>query len=330
MALRRDFAAHLAKHGPEPVCALLGTQGVLVLEAVDELRARVLTAAPDFNRDEFRVGDGAIQKVIEAAGTLPMMAPRRWVHLASVHKLKAKEIAPLLAYVENPSPTTVLCLSGEKVDGRTKLGQRLNKMRVMFTFEAPKQHELTAWVRQRAEGRGFVIDNDAAGLLADMIGIDIGTIDRSLDKLWTYAGAKGAIQLEHVEALVAPTRVHSIFELTDSIGDRDLANASLLLRNTIDGGAAALMVLAMISRQFRLLLKTKQVGGNNPSQVARDVGVAPFVARSLVEQARRYEESELCRALDAAARADQRLKSTRLGPGVVLDRLLVEVMEAPR
>lgn len=330
MAQRRDFAAHLEKNGPGPVCALLGTQSVLVQEAVDQLRDRALTVARDFNRDEFRVGEGTIQKVIEAARTLPMMAPRRWVHIADVHKLKAKDLEPLLAYVQDPSPTTVLCLSGEKIDGRTKLGQRLSKMRVIFAFAAPQQHELTNWVRQRAEHRGFVIDADAAGLLADMIGIDLGTIDRSIDKLWTYAGATGSIQLEHVEALVAPTRVHSIFELTDSIGDRDLANASLLLRNTIDGGAAALMVLAMITRQFRLLLKTKRVGSNNPSQVARDVGVAPFVARSLVEQARRYEESELCRALDAAARADERLKSTRLGPGVVLDRLLVEVMDAPR
>lgn len=130
---------------------------------------------------------------------------------------------------------------------------------------------------------------------------------------------------------MAPTRVHSIFELADAIGARDLPKASLLLRNAIDSGEAALRVLSMISRQFRLLLKVKALGGaaGGPN-AAKELGVAPFLVRGLVQQARRYQTPELWRAINAAARADERLKSTRLNHGVVLDRLLVEAMGSAR
>jgi DNA polymerase III subunit delta len=325
-AARTDFDRHLASGDVLPVYGLFSAEVVLLSDAIVKLRGKVLTAAPDFNRDELRAGASSMEDVIRAASTLPMMAPRRWVHLAAADELKAKDLEPLLRYLEKPSPTTVLVLSGEKLDQRTKVGQLLAKSNAAFVFEPPKQRGLADWIERRAKDRGYRIDRDAAGLLADVVGIDLGSIDRSLDKLWTYAGGKEAINHDHVEAAVAPTRVHSIFELTDAIGARDLGRASLLLRNTIDSGESALRVLGMITRQLRQLLQIKSLGGARSGDVAASLGLPPFLAQSLMDQAKRYERGELCRALDAAARADVRLKSTRLDHGVVLDRLLVEMI----
>ena len=326
MPPRRDFDRHLKSEDLLPVYALIGTETVLVREAVQILRSRALTQAPDFNRDEFRAVETPIEQVLQAAGTLPMMAPCRWVLLEDVHKLRAKENEPLLAYLTSPSPTTVLCLAGEKLDLRRKLGQQLNKGKHLFGFEPPKQRELPGWIRGRAEQRGYEIEPAAAHLLADVIGTDLGGIDMALEKLWTHTGGAGKITHDDVEAVVAPTRVHSIFELTDAIGSRDLGRASLLLRNTIDGGESGLRVLAMVTRQLRQLLRIKSLGTASPSQIAREVGVPPFLVDSLKRQAARYEEGEIATALYAASRADLRMKSTRLAHGVVLDRFLVEMM----
>jgi len=63
--------------------------------------------------------------------------------------------------------------------------------------------------------------------------------------------------------------------------------------------------------------------------MAKRAGVAPFLVDSLTRQSEQYSESELCHALAAASRADVRLKSSRLPAGVVLERLLVEVMQRP-
>ncbi len=311
-----------------PVITLVGSESTLVHEAVTAVRAKVLTRAADFNRTEVRAGEAPIERALEAAGTMPMMAPRRYVHVADVHKLKAAEHAPVLAYLEKPSPTTVLVFSGEKLDGRTKLGQALGKKTASFSFEAPKQHELAGFVQGRARRQKLDIEPEAARLLADLVGAEVGSLDRALEKVALHAGDGQTVTAEHVEELVAPTRVHSIFELTDAIGARDLGKASLLLRNALSGGDSGLPVLAMITRQFRQLLHVKAALGRGvaPRDLGRELGIAPFLVDPLVSQSKRYDIPELARAIDAALRADVRMKSTRLDHGVVLDRLLVEVM----
>lgn len=325
-----DFLRHLKDATAlEPVYTLVSEEPVLLDDAIAALRQRALAGAmaPDFNRDELRAGETPITRALDAAGTLPMMAPRRWVWLCDIERLKAKDLEPLLGYVKAPAPTTVLCLTGHKLDRRTTAGQRLAKATAFFQLAPPRQHELPGWIRRRAKERGIAIEPDAASLLADLVGSDLGPLDRHLDKLWTYLGGAGTITPEDVEVCVVPTRVASIFELTDAIGDRDLTKALALMRNTIDSGEAGLRVLAMVARQLRLMLRVHQLGGRaSPAEIARSVGVAPFVARSLASQARRYRTSELCAGIAACADADQRMKSTRLAPGVVLDRLLLDVM----
>lgn len=64
------------------------------------------------------------------------------------------------------------------------------------------------------------------------------------------------------------------------------------------------------------------------ADIAKRVGIQPFLIDALANQARRYDAGELCCALDAVSRADVRIKSSRLDAGVILDRLLVEVISA--
>jgi DNA polymerase III subunit delta len=328
MPARSDFDRHLDKEPLLPVYALVGSESVLVAEAVTALRQRALTRAPDFNRHEFSGREALASAIIEAASTLPMMAERRFVHVSELQQVKAKEQQALAAYLDNPAPQTVLCLSGDKVDQRTKLGQALGHGGFLFAFEPPRQQELPAWIERRAKKQGHAIERDAAQLLADLVGAEVGTLDRALDKLALHAGEGTAIRTSDVEASVAPTRVHSIFELTDAIGSRDLGKASLLLRNALGGGESGLPILGMITRQFRQVLQVKSELGHGvqPRELSTKLGIRPFLVDSLVAQARRYSEAELYRALDAALRADIRLKSSRLDAGVVLDRLLVEAI----
>lgn len=332
MAARTDFDQHLRNDELLPVYAVVGADTMLVREAIDALRARALTRAPDFNRDELRAGETPIERAVDAARTMPMMAERRWVHVAQIDKLKTADQPALLSYLEKPSATTVLCLSGEKIDQRTKLGQALNAAKALFAFEPPRQHELAGWITRRVRKHGSTIDPDAAQLVADLLGAELGSLDMALEKLVLYAGPGTPITTEQVEAVVAPTRVHSIFNLTDAIGARDLGQASRLLRNALGGGENALMVLGMIARQFRQLLQLKELHAERASnqQIMQALGIRPFLLEPLNAQARRYSQPELCAALEAIRRADLRLKSTRLDPGVVLDSLLVEVVRAER
>jgi DNA polymerase-3 subunit delta len=331
MPARKDLDRHLEKEPLLPFYAFVGAEPVLVFEAVVALRKKVLTKAAQLNRDEFRAGDAEISAVLAAAQTLPMMAPLRWVHLSDISRLKAPEQAELCAYLDKPCAKSVLCLSGDKLDQRTKLALRLIEAKALFVLEPPKQRALAAWIFERAEKRGFKIGRDACQLLADLIGAEIGPLDRALEKLSLYAGESKVISSEDVEIGVASTRAHSIFELTDAIGQRDLARALILTRAALSGGENALMLLSMIVRQLRHLLRTQELLGRDASdaEIASQLGVPPFLVQALRNQATRYEPAELMTALTEAGRADRRLKSSRLRPEVVLDKLLTACLVAP-
>jgi DNA polymerase III subunit delta len=330
MPARRDLDRHLEREELLSVYAIVSAEPLLVAEAIHLLRSRVLTQAPDFNRDEFRAGEVPTERVVDAATTLPMMASCRWVLMRDVQRLKAKDQAPLVAYLDKPAKTSVLCLSGSELDQRTKLGQRLASMHALFVLEPPRPSELPAWIDRRARARSLAIEPDASRLLADLLGADLGGLDMALEKLSTYAAGE-RVTADHVEAAVAPTKIDNVFKLTDAIGARDLLKASLQLRNMLAGGENALLILSMMARQLRQLLLAKELGADrlSPPELASRIGVRPFLIDSLLAQTKRYSAAELCAAIEALARADVRLKSSKLEPGVILDQLLVEVIVAP-
>lgn len=328
MPARTDWEKHLSSKERLPVVALVSEESLLLSEAIADLRARVLTQAADFNRDEFRASKVPIQQVVDAAGTLPMMAPARWVHLSDIHQLKAKEAPALLSYLKAPSTSTVFCLSGTKLDLRTKLGQFLSKSGSLFQLSGPKRGAVVPWIQKRAQRHNFQIAQDAAHLLSDLVGNQVGNLDMAILKAGIFAKGE-CIEGHHIEATVAATRIHTVFELTDAIGSRNLAKASHLLRNILDGGEHGLMVLTMIVRQLRHLIYVKELSDTVPNNaaMAQRIGVRPFVVDQLQQQARAYSLPELRKGLQLASGIDIRLKSSRLNPGVLLDQLLLHMMD---
>jgi len=327
MAVRRDFEQDTRKNERMPIYVLTCSDAFLLSEAIVKLRSLSLTAAPDFNRNEFHVGNCKPMDVISAAGSMPMMAPLRWVHLSDIHKLKAKDHPPFLEYLKNPSPTTVLCLSGEKLDLRTKLGKALSKANCVFQLAPPDQRHISGWLRTRAKLHGYKIEHNASELIADFIGTELGILDNALHKVAAYAGPDATITASDVESCMISTRVHIIWDLTDAIGDRNLSLASSLVRNLLDGGEEGIGILGSMSYRLRLMFKVRELieRGTSSRDIKQTLGRLGKDPDRLIDGARRYTGNELRHAIHCAAQADVRLKSTRLSQGVILDRFLVDI-----
>ena len=101
------------KNGEASVYLLHGDAPLLTRRAADWLRPRVTGGvAEDFNIDRFDAKDKFnVARLVDAARTLPMMAPRRLVWVRSAEALftgTAATIATLLTYLEQPDPSTCL------------------------------------------------------------------------------------------------------------------------------------------------------------------------------------------------------------------------------
>ena len=85
-------------------------------------------------------------------------------------------------------------------------------------------------------------------------------------------------------------------------------------------------ILALISRQFNLLLQVKELAekGYPQALIAEKVGLHGFVAGKYMKQAAGFRMSFLKRALEDCARADYDIKSGKLAERLSVELLIVK------
>ena len=85
-------------------------------------------------------------------------------------------------------------------------------------------------------------------------------------------------------------------------------------------------VLGALAGHFRRLARARECQPLEPGEVQRRLGVHPYAARKLAEQARRFEPQTLRRCLAAVQHADSALKGgVSLPPHLVIERFVLSV-----
>ncbi|MDH4228383.1 MAG: DNA polymerase III subunit delta [Nitrospirota bacterium] len=305
-----------------PVYLVYGEESLLRAEAVAAICAAALDPAlADFNQDRFDAGRCAAADVVAATRTLPVMAERRLVVVRGVERFGADDLAVLVEAVADPTPTTCLLLEGEKPDLRRSPFNAVRKVGHAVACNPLYERDVVAWLGQRARRSGYKLEPRAAQFLAAYCGTDLATLAGELDKAAAYAGAGGVIGQEAVEETVGRARVNTVFELTDALGLRRADRALAALHTLLEAGESPVMVQGMIVRQFRLMWLTREaMARGRGGDLAREVGVAPFVAQKLPEQAGRYTSAELARAFARFTRVDLELKGEARSPRIALER----------
>ncbi len=197
-------------------------------------------------------------------------------------------------------------------------------------FVPPSSEALPGWIQQRARHHGGEIERAAAVRLAQIIGPgDLRLLDQEIAKLVTYAGPGRAINADDVAQLVPYVQQAVVFDLVDALGRREGRQAALLLHRLLDAGENPMGILAMVIRQFRLIIMAKDlVGrGENATSIARLLGIRPFVAQKVVAQGNYFTMAQLERVYRYLLDLDLSIKSGDLTPEAALDLLVAGLGE---
>jgi len=311
---------------------LLSGERLLVDRIVAALRELVPAAQRAFNYDVFdadRLDAGA---VVQAARTLPMMGKRRVVLVRGAGGLAAGELDKLAPYVAAPAPETVLVMTAEKFDTRLKFFAAAKKAgAVVDKLEAPYESRMPAWIEDEARRQGVKLASGASARLYQVVGRDLGRAAAALEQLALYAAGR-AVTVDDIDDVIADSRERNVFELCDATFVGQRVRALVAARRMLAARESAIGMVAMLARHARQLLRIKALGAR-PSEgdIASALGIPPFFARPLGEQARRYAEPGLARILGLLAQADRDLKGpvkAALGEDVVMERLLDAMVAA--
>ena len=244
---------------------------------------------------------------------------------------KAGDIEAVAAYLTSPSPDTVLALVGRAVKKDASLAKAVGRDGLLL-FDVAKRG-LQQWVADRFREKGVKAEPDACAALLQLVGDDVSTLAREIEKIATWADGEPVGERE-VEELVAATADTPVFRITDAWGRRDLnglleATEAMLERSGRPVSATVPIVAGALARQAATVRRAKRAEdrGARPKEVMKELGVRfEFQAERAFQFGRNYSDRELDDALVRLAGLDHAIKGgSRLAPELELQRVLVDV-----
>lgn len=239
----------------------------------------------DFNQTIFYGLDTDALTVASEARMYPMMAERRLVVLKEAQMLRSFDEIAL--YCQEPMESTVLVIlmRGARMDTRLKAYKTISKVATVLDSQPLRIDEMDSWIMRYYRDRGLGITPEAAALLCEYAGTDLGKIAIETDKmLKNLPEGTTSVGIQDIENNIGITRQWSIFELTKVISSHDTAKAlKIASRYSQTPKFAMAAAMPMLFNHFQRILKLHALLLNNPrasqQEKASLLGVNPFFVK---------------------------------------------------
>jgi len=294
---------------------------------------------PDLNEDNFIAAETAIDVILSAARTLPMLAQRRLIMIRQIERWETMAkgekdaIDRIAQYATSPVSSCVLVMVGSKLDGRKRLATIAKRGNWWIACDPIARGGIPSFIVARASERGVRLASSTAELIADVVGTELAGLVDAVERLCLYVGAKGSIEEDDVGECLVRVKTSSVWELVGAIGQRDLGRALAALDAVYDPRDKGLPIVGTMAWSARQLLRFESAlrRGMPPSQAAQAAGAPPFRANELADQCRKANRLDLERWLEAIARVDLALKgASKRPPKAVLEHAVLSLCKSPR
>ena len=279
-----------------------------------------------------------------------LFAKKRLVLVKNIFANKQAFVAVLVDYLEKLQTDNIIIFHEEKLvmDKNKKAALALEKDKTKALSKTQQKlwqilaggyvmycpllndAELVKWMAQKLAPEGLTINRAAERFLLGTIGSDLWALDNELNKLIAYklrVAESTEITEADIKLLVNYELSQPIFDLTDAIGNRDKARALNILNQQLEQGEAPLYLLAMLNRQFKIILSVRQGldNGLNTRQLAETLKLHSYVLQKSVNQARNYNLVTLKSIMGTLVKIDYNFKTGKLPIEMMLDVLIARL-----
>ena len=321
--------------GEVRVCAIAGEEPFLRSEVLKELVKQALGGEGDLSAASRYQGDSAtLAEVLDELRTIPLFEKKRIVLIQDADPFVSAHRKELESYVEKPVSKALLILLAKTWPSNTKLAKAIEASGLTIDTKPPKERELVPWLISWSKSRARAkLDNDAAQLLLELVGPEIGLLVAEIEKLAVFAGPKAHIQRSHVATMVGAGRIETIWEILNTATTGRAREALTEIDRLVASGEHPVGMLAAMSASLRKihhagLLRLQRY---EPTAACREAGIPPFAVEMTLRQHTHLGPSRLARLPRLLLETDLDLKgNSPLPPRVVIERLIVELAQPRR
>lgn len=294
-----------------PAYLVVGEDELKRRTVLSRLRTRIAEHGDlEFNHDEFDGETASGDAIAHACNTLPFASDIRLVEVVQVDKLAKAEAEAIVAYLANPSESTVLALSGLKLAKNTRLYKAVAALssKAVIDCTPMKRYELVRALRSMAVGHGFTMTEGASEKLVQLIGEDTVALDSELSKLALAHTGDQPVTEREVSALVTRIAEAKPWELVDAFSARDARQCATIL--PLLGSTSPYALIGMCTVRLRELACAKSLAARGEANsLASVLKLQPWRVKNHVRWASGFSESELVSAFSSARDCERAMKS---------------------
>ncbi|NTV91637.1 MAG: DNA polymerase III subunit delta, partial [Clostridiales bacterium] len=120
-----------------------------------------------------------------------------------------------------------------------------------------------------------------------------------------------------------------VFDITDAIAVKNCTRALKLLNDMIILKEPVQKIFFMMTRQLRQLLQVKILKnkGCGQDEIAKQMGIAPFIAAKLLKQAASFSETRLKKLMELSLELDVAVKTGKIKDEAAAELLIISMSE---
>lgn len=313
------------------VYLLYGEEAYLRRQYRDNLKKALVAEDDAMNCSVYTGKDIDAGEVADIAGTMPFFAERRVIVIENSGWFKSgnDKIAELVKTIPD---TTYLIFVESEVDKRGKLYKAVSSKGYAALCEMQDEATIKKWILGLLKKENKQITPDALNLLIDKTGTGMENIRREVEKLVCYKYYDEGITAADVEELCIVQIQNQIFDMVEAVAQKNQRRALELYYNLLALKEAPMKILALIARQFHMLLQVKEMKskGYQESEIAGQTGLNPyFLKKKYIPQASRFKLPQLEEALRTCVAAEESVKTGRM-PDVLSVELIIVGLSAEK
>lgn len=292
-------------------------------------KAMIEETAEAMNFNYYEDKKVSVSSIIDTAETLPFLSEKRLIIVknSSLFYSGRKEDSEKMAvYLEKVPQTSCILFIEEEVDKRGKLYKAITKYGYPVEFKALSEKELISWITKGFQKNNISIEAKAASYLVYTVGGDMNSLIQEIRKLCDYKGQNGSITIADIDSICIKSFEAKVFDLVAAIGNQKLEKAIEIYSNLLLFKQSPIMILAMIIRQFRLILQCQSFLKENLelSFIAQRLEQRDFIVKQCLNQSKNFSFEKLKQALEDCLETDIQIKTGKMNGELAVELLIVK------
>lgn len=303
-----------------PVHLVLGEDDFLAERAT---KAIVAQAGEGVEVTTLRAGDVSEGEI--AMATSPSLFAEDRVVVVKHAELAGKEPTEILLQAcVNPAPGITLIVEHTGGGRQKAMVKKFAKVAEVHKADPLKDNERRSWLMEEFRSHGVRPTPDVAAAVLESVGSDLRELASAVSQL--VSDTEGELTVESVRAYYVGVAEVAGFDIADQAvaGRADRALAST--RRALQLGTSPVSIAAALARKVGDIAKLHGVRGN-PDQLARTVGMHPYVAKKTMQVARQWSGDAVSHAVIIVSDLDAEVKGQGGDPEFALENAVRRIAE---